>query len=1251
MAFFVTLYAISLIIENRKNNYTVRLLIKNRYTSFAFAAICFILAYFLNISFVDNSSSFVTSFEKKLHQKENVIKQELNSLTLFSANKTAVELFANTPVHYQKLMDEKGLALLMYENDSLKYWTDNTIAIPATLNEIPINWGVLRLKNGWFEVVKTPADFNNRVFVGLILIKNEYPYQNKYLVNDFHKSFNVLQNATFVIDTKNKNQIKNADGFYLFSIQLINDASFFGLKAAFALFFHLLGFVFLTIWVRQLTRLLEKKMGVNVALLIFVITVIVIRYAAIWFSIPKSFYNYELFNPTVYADANSLWLSSLGDLLINAILFVCLCLYTRKHLHLQPLLIKLTVKGKLFFSFFVLASFYWYTWIITSLFLNIIRNSNIPFSIDNLFSINEYTFTVILIEGLLLFSVFLIADKIINTLKQLSISLKYLAFVFVFVTVAYWLVLHLSGVLDLITVFWPSLLVLSVFVITQKRDTYPFLQTVFLVFVFSFLAMHIMVKHSGIKEMANRKVLAEKLAAEQDPFAEFLFEDIQKKIQADTVLIAFLPKNNIQASSFEKRIRQEYFSGFWEKYDFRITLFDSLCLPIIASANSSFDNNLYFDELIEKKGLPTSCEYLSYINNESGKISYIGKIPYQKAGKNSTLYIELDSKFISDEIGFPELLLDRTIGLSKEVSDYSYAKYKHLKLVNQYGKFPFNLSLAYFYKTNQLYTFVDIAGYNHLIYTPDSETTIVLSKKKQSLLEKATVFSYLFTFFSLILLLVLFFQQVYENKLFANFNFKFRIQLFIVSIVLIALVLFGTTTTYYIKQQVEAKNTENISEKIHSVLMEMKAKFVEEKQLSEEIVEYMTFMLKKYANVFVTDINIYDVKGNLFASSSSKLFNEGVLSKKMNPVAFYQISILEKSEYIQEEKVGQLKYLSAYIPFKNKDGKLLAYLNLPYFSKQSALENEISGFLVALINIYVFLFALSIVLAIIVSNKVTQPLKIIQDKLSSIKLGQKNEPIEWHENDEIGNLVKEYNRMIAELYKSTDLLAKSERESAWREMAKQVAHEIKNPLTPMKLSVQHLLRVWKNNDPDIESKLERFTQTIIEQIDTLSAIATEFSNFAQMPKAQIEKIDINQVLKTVLSLFQEHENINIVFNEEYSEDTCIMADKEQMIRVFNNLIKNAIQAIPEDRAGKIEVVLKKSDNYFLISIADNGTGIAEDVVSKIFTPNFTTKTTGMGLGLAMVKSIVESIGGKITFETALNKGTVFYVYLQCLAKE
>ncbi len=469
----------------------------------------------------------------------------------------------------------------------------------------------------------------------------------------------------------------------------------------------------------------------------------------------------------------------------------------------------------------------------------------------------------------------------------------------------------------------------------------------------------------------------------------------------------------------------------------------------------------------------------------------------------------------------------------------------------------------------------------------------------------------------------------------------------LVLIVLISLALFGGGTIYYIKQQFETQNQESISEKIHSVLIDVESKLAAEDNLNKSLTDYVSFILKKSSTVFFTDISLYDAKGNLYASSRSQVFDEGLTSKKMNPEAFLQIAVLGKTEFVHEERIGKLNYVSAYIPFKNKDGKLLAYLNLPYFAKQSKLEKEISEFLVALINIYVLLFALSIITAILISNYITKPLKLIQDKLSKIKLGKTNEPIEWREKDEIGNLVSEYNRMIAELANSADLLARSERESAWREMAKQVAHEIKNPLTPMKLSVQHLQRTWNDHAPDMNEKMERLTKIIIEQIDTLSTIATEFSNFAKMPKSNHEKINVKELLLNCIGLYNGMQHIHFNFSCAENELYYVNADKEQLLRVFNNLIKNAMQAIPEQQQGIINVAINIENQQIIISIADNGTGVDAALTDKIFSPNFTTKTGGMGLGLAIVKSILEDINGKIGFTTKKGEGSVFYISLPC----
>jgi nitrogen fixation/metabolism regulation signal transduction histidine kinase len=283
-------------------------------------------------------------------------------------------------------------------------------------------------------------------------------------------------------------------------------------------------------------------------------------------------------------------------------------------------------------------------------------------------------------------------------------------------------------------------------------------------------------------------------------------------------------------------------------------------------------------------------------------------------------------------------------------------------------------------------------------------------------------------------------------------------------------------------------------------------------------------------------------------------------------------------------------------------------------------------------------------MAAIISDQITRPLRMIQQKFSQIKIGRKSEEIVYKGRDEIAGLVNEYNRMVKELVKSVDMLARSERESAWREMAKQVAHEIKNPLTPMKLSVQHLQRSWNDNKENFAEYLERVTKTLIEQIDNLSFIASEFSNFAKMPKAINKEINIVDKIRSTLTLFANTENVDFIFEHE-SEYIPVYADKEQLSRVFINLIKNAIQSIPDERNGKVGITLIQNRNTVRISITDNGKGIPEDIENKLFTPSFTTKSSGMGLGLSIVKNIIESFGGNITFKTKVNHGTTFIIEL------
>jgi nitrogen fixation/metabolism regulation signal transduction histidine kinase len=297
-----------------------------------------------------------------------------------------------------------------------------------------------------------------------------------------------------------------------------------------------------------------------------------------------------------------------------------------------------------------------------------------------------------------------------------------------------------------------------------------------------------------------------------------------------------------------------------------------------------------------------------------------------------------------------------------------------------------------------------------------------------------------------------------------------------------------------------------------------------------------------------------------------------------------------------------------------------------------------------MINVYALIFIAIGLLAVFIARQITNPLTIIQTSLSRTIYGQKNEPIKWQRNDEIGALITEYNNMIAALEQSAQKLAQSERESAWREMAKQVAHEIKNPLTPLKLGLQLLEKSWRDKDPKFDQKFERFSKSFVEQIESLSSIASEFSAFAKMPDTRIVRMDIFEALSQAVTIFKQMENLRIVFNPPDTQ-FFINADRDQLLRCFNNLLKNAIEAIPPDRQGLIEINYLITSKNILLSVKDNGNGIPDNLREKIFEPNFTTKSSGTGLGLAFVKNSIENAGGKVWFETTTGAGTTFYFSL------
>lgn len=392
-----------------------------------------------------------------------------------------------------------------------------------------------------------------------------------------------------------------------------------------------------------------------------------------------------------------------------------------------------------------------------------------------------------------------------------------------------------------------------------------------------------------------------------------------------------------------------------------------------------------------------------------------------------------------------------------------------------------------------------------------------------------------------------------------------------------------------------------------------------------------------------TDINFYTRSGILLVSSQPYIYTKQVVSNRMDPTAFNELHYNQSTRYVHEETIGNYQFESIYTPVKDERDETIAYLNIPSLSARDELEEEISDFLVTLIILNALSFIFSGAIAVALTGRITSSLELIGNKMKEVKIGSTNEVITWQRDDEVGLLVDEYNKMVKQLGRSAEALAKSEREGAWREMAKQVAHEIKNPLTPMKLSIQYLQRAMQENSPHAVELSKKLASTLIEQIDQLSKIASDFSQFANIENIKPEHFNMHTVIQNLVHLYKADTGININYTAETNEAE-VYCDKTQINRLFTNLIKNAIEAYDETTVPDIDIRLFNHRRDVVIAIKDSGSGISEELRSKIFNPNFTTKSSGTGLGLAICKAIVEKAGGKIWFTTSA-EGTSFYVKL------
>ncbi len=775
----------------------------------------------------------------------------------------------------------------------------------------------------------------------------------------------------------------------------------------------------------------------------------------------------------------------------------------------------------------------------------------------------------------------------------------------------------------------------------------------------------IIIQYEQVKETENRILFAEDLNSNTDQQVIYYLKGLKDSILNDRVVKVYMNRPYLPSHELVKRIKHKYIGEHFNAYKVDILLFDrrGIAYKYVKNNVKEVNQEAYLSKLKPTQSIPGSSYVFQDVAAEKGNfVDYVVKIPLfsrYTLQNEGFVIIEVASRFNGYVNNvYPELLVP---GKYREKLDYSFAVYNNDIIVQRSGDYSYENKLNPPLKSEELMNFINYNNYSHLHYRnkKNNQKTTIVSYKKNFLYKLLSLVGFLFCFAAILFLIALYLRRLVEarNQDFsikmAYFNsLSSKINLFIIALTLACFLTIGGITVYYFSVRTERVAEESLIQKVNEIQTVISNIISDqEKGIGDSKIGFNRQKLQKEINslsdTHSTTINIYDVNGHLVSSSLPIIFEKGYIADKMHPNAFFEMARKGQSRYLQNEKIGELSFLAVYVPINNENGTVEGFLNIPNFDQREQRRSEISNFIVALLNFYLLFFIISSGFALLIADSITRPLKLIREKLKNIKLGQVNEIIDEGkslESDEIGELWRVYNETIIQLDESVKKLRQSERQFAWQEMARQVAHEINNPLTAMKLRLQFLQNSFKNGHPNIEEFATKTSTTLIEQIDSLSRIASHFSEIAKMPDPNKEVLDINMIIDNVVNLNDKIDGVKI-FKYLPPEECHVFVDRDQILRVFNNLVKNAIQAIPDDRDGIIIVSVKKKSTFVIIGVIDNGIGISDEKKDKVFMHNFTTKNSGSGIGLALSKRMIEEAGGRIWFESTLNKTTTFFVRL------
>ncbi len=1140
------------------------------------------------------------------------------------------------------IVQGSDFALYLYEDLDLIGWSDKSF-VPAS-SQVDEAFEVKLLKVGQGDFLVRKWEINPTTFlIGVITLRRNYPIENNYLHSAVNDKIFPIGEYSILLPTAtlgNEITVHNQVVFKLSASQTTTRQGSYPVGVFLILCSLIMGIVIVfNTLIRRLFRYPD------VVFITMVVILLIIRKVMVALNFPGGYWSSRLFDPQWFSSSSLN--QSLGDLFFNQLTVFVLCLYLFRNYYRFLLVRKmltnritrglLSVISAIGILFGIL-----YPFVVVQTLYN---NSSIVIDITQSLEFDSLRIVSFVVLTLAWGSSFLF----VHVFSRLLIRNKKSIFDLVFAVAGsiFFVLINLyTG-----QYFQSSLLIGIFFIVTlwsirlysslKKLSYRTFVYLFFTAFCFALNGAYSIYYFNRIEKVENEFRFAENFLIDRDYLGESLLQDVAQQVAADVFIQTRLASPFLGKDAVRQKVRQIFIPNYFNKYDEEIYLFNAVGDPVENRITTTFS------ELVsqyDKEAFRTDYSGVYFINSPTSDVTqkYLVVIPMRRLDiLVGYVVLELSLKKIIPDSVYPELLVDNRFNQFYRTEDLSYAVYRNGEILFSSGDFNFEKLFDYNWLGDPAIHTQGISklGYIHIAFEDQSNRVAVVAMPTVRLSYSLANFSFLMVLgLGIILVIVLAIgtvnywrgsKLVFSARIQLFLNLSFFLPLIIVSVTTLSL------TTISSKEQLDKEYIDK-----SRVFGDQMAIILDDYLIDNYSLDFES-ELTDLAKLSSLDANIYLPHGKLLSSSQPLIYENGLLSEYINPEALGKIQNGE-TLFIMPEQVGSLQYYVSYTVLQSpRTGEMIGILGIPFFQAGSSLEKVQVTVLANILNVFSGIFILLLLLSYFVSQWLTYPLKIITQSLSRTSLTQMNQPLTWNADDEIGLMVKEYNQMLFNLGESKAELEQTQREKTWREMAQQVAHEIKNPLTPMKLTLQQLERAIKG-DTNTPEKTDKAIASLLQQVDSLNDIASSFSSFAKMPEPVIRELELISLLKRVVNL--HHHSGEISLTPGLKEIT-IRGDDQLLSRIFSNLIINGFQAARPGVTAKVSISVHRIDHHVQLVFKDNGKGIKPEFLESVFTPHFSTKKSGSGLGLAISKQGIVQMNGKIWFESQVGIGTTFYIDL------